>query len=120
MIDRTISLRNGGFHLDYLAHAQELALFDLLLRKELTKTDRERVKHASKSLLAKLRDLLVPMEHWTHNAQTQAEVEASILDWLYESIPRPPFTDEETETLAHHVYDFIWQKSASGTLFTAA
>ena len=99
---------------------EELALFDLLLRKELSKADRERVKQASKSLLAKLRELLVPMEHWTHNAQTQAEVEASILDWLYESIPRPPFTDEETEILAHDVYDFIWQKSASGSLFTSA
>jgi hypothetical protein len=37
-----------------------------------------------------VRVLLAPMAHWTRTAQTQAEVRASILDWLYESLPRPP------------------------------
>jgi type I restriction enzyme R subunit len=97
----------------------ELALFDLLSQKELSKAERERLKQASRSLLARLRELLASMGHWTRNAQTQAEVEASILDWLYESLPRPPFTDADTDRLAHDVYDFVWQKSASGTLFTA-
>jgi type I restriction enzyme R subunit len=97
----------------------ELALFDLLARDNLTKADRERLKQASKSLLASLQQLLTPMGHWTRNAQTQAEVEASILDWLYESLPRPPFTDEETARVAHTVYDFVWQKCASGELFAA-
>ena len=99
---------------------EELALFDLLFKKDVTKTDRERVKQASQALLSNLRRLLATMKHWTQNARAQADVEASILDWLYDSMPRPPFTDEETGKLAHDVYDFIWQKSASGTLFTQA
>ena len=36
----------------------ELALFDLLFKEDISKTDRERVKQASKSLLASLRDLI--------------------------------------------------------------
>jgi type I restriction enzyme R subunit len=59
------------------------------------------------------------MGQWTRNAQTEAEVETSILDWLYEWVPRPPFTDEETEGLAHRVYDFVWQQSEAGNLFAA-
>lgn len=36
----------------------ELALFDLLFKDKISKADRERLKQASKSLLASLRDLL--------------------------------------------------------------
>ena len=94
---------------------RELALFDLLRRENLTKADRERLKQASKSLLARLQQLLAPMGHWTRNAQTQAEVQASILDWLFESLPRPPFTDADTESLANRVYDYVWQQSEAGS-----
>ena len=94
----------------------ELALFDLLSQENLSKVDRERLKLASKSLLARLQKLVAPMEHWTRNAQTQAEVKTSILDWLYESLPRPPFTDNETDRLAERVYQHVWQQSEAGII----
>jgi type I restriction enzyme, R subunit len=96
---------------------RERALFDMLSRDDLTKADRERVKQASKAILLRLRDLLAPMGHWTRNAQTQADVEASILDWLFEWLPRPPFTEAETQTIAQRVYDYAWQQSEAGNLF---
>src|SRR5207248_616071 len=40
----------------------ELALFDLLLKPAISKADRERVKQASQSLLASIRQLLAPLE----------------------------------------------------------
>jgi type I restriction enzyme R subunit len=95
---------------------KELALFDLLWRENLSNTDRERLKQASKSLLARLQQLLAPMGHWTRNAQTQADVQASILDWLFETLPRPPFTETETESLANHVYEYVWQQSEAGNI----
>jgi type I restriction enzyme R subunit len=97
----------------------ELALFDLLARENLSKAGRERLKQASKLLLARLHELLSQLGQWTRNAQTQAEVESSILDWLYEALPHPPFTDEETTSLAHTVYDFVWHQSEAGSLFAA-
>ena len=69
----------------------ELALFDLLLKESIGKADRERVKQASRALLASLRDLLRPMHDWTQNTATQAEVQVFILDNLWQSLPRPPF-----------------------------
>ena len=92
----------------------ELALFDLLFRESISKVDRERLKQASKSLLAALKDLLKKMHDWTQNTTTQAEVKVFILDSLWQSLPRPPFTDEDTEALAGRVYDYVWQRSASG------
>ena len=60
------------------------------------------------------------MYDWTKNTSTQAEVKVFILDNLWQSLPRPPFTDQETEALANRVYDYVWQRSASGTTGLAA
>jgi len=92
----------------------ELALFDLLFKENITKADRDRVKQASKSLLASLRERLTQIRRWTENTTTQADVKMFILDTLWQSLPRPPFSDEEAEVLTERVYDYIWQRSASG------
>ena len=60
------------------------------------------------------------MQRWTENTTTQAEVKVFILDTLWQSLPRPPFSDEETEALADRVYDYVWQRSASGGIAAAA
>ncbi len=98
----------------------ELALFDLLFKDRISKTDRERLKQASRTLLASLKELLRPMPGWTQNTTTQAEVKVFILDSLWRSLPRPLFNDEETESVADRVYDYVWQRSASGPAFMAA
>ncbi len=92
----------------------ELALFDLLFRENISQADREKLKQASKSLLASLQELLKTMRDFTQNTATQAEVKVFILDNLWQSLPHPPFTDEDTELLAGRVYDYVWQKSAGG------
>jgi type I restriction enzyme, R subunit len=98
----------------------ELALFDLLLKEGISKADREKVKQASKELLASLQGLLRSMPNWTKNTKTQADVKIFILDKLYTSLPRPPFTDQETDQSAERLYDFVWQQSESGLLKAAA
>ena len=45
---------------------------------------------------------------------TDRQVKVFILDNLYRSLPRPPFTEPETEEIAARVYDHVWQRSASG------
>ena len=97
----------------------ELALFDLLKKDNLTKVDRERLKLASKTLLAELRQLIEPLEQWTQKEQTQAEVEVFILDHMFRSLPTPPFTEAEKVAAADRAYRHIWQQSASG-LFPAS
>ena len=36
------------------------------------------------------------------------------------SLPRPPFSEEDTESLAGRVYDFVWQRTSAGAPFTPA
>lgn len=95
----------------------ELALFDLLFKENISKADREKLKQASKSLLAALEKLLEPMPRWTDNTQTQAEVEVFILDRLYASLPNPPFSSDDTELLSRRVYDYVWQQCVDGHPF---
>jgi type I restriction enzyme R subunit len=92
----------------------EYALFCLLQKENITKTDREKVKLASRSLYAALCNLIEQRERWTEKEQTQAEVEVLILDSLFASLPTPPFSIEEKETVAKRVYQHVWQQSATG------
>lgn len=92
----------------------ELALFDLLFRDSVSKADREKLKQASRTLLTSLTALLAPMPAWTQNVQTQAQVKVFILDTLWLNLPRPPFTDDDTNSLIERIYDFVLQRSVSG------
>ncbi|MBL8696791.1 MAG: type I restriction endonuclease subunit R, partial [Alphaproteobacteria bacterium] len=89
---------------------EELALFDLLQRDDLARAERERLKQASRSLLASLQTLLASMPAWTRNATTQADVKVAILDTLWQTLPQPPFTESEIELLSDRVYDHVWQQ----------
>jgi type I restriction enzyme R subunit len=99
---------------------EELAIFDLLSKDDLSKSDREQLKLASRSLLPAVQNATASMTDWTQNVQTQAEVKVVILDDLWSALPRPPFTDTEAEELAERVYDYVWQRSASGLELAAA
>lgn len=92
---------------------EEYALFSMLLREDISKADRERLKLASQDLLKELQDLLAPLEQWTQKEQTQAEVEVFILDHLYPLLPSPPFTDGDKQAAAREVYSYVWNASAS-------
>jgi len=35
-------------------------------------------------------------------------------------LPRPPFTEQETEARARRLYEFVWQQSESGFFKIAA
>ncbi len=98
----------------------ELALFDLLFKDNISKTDRERLKQASRACWRRCEGFSRPCRTGRRTPTTQAEVKVFILDNLYESLPRPPFTDEETEDIASRVYDYVWQRSASGHDLAAA
>ncbi|MDM7948287.1 type I restriction endonuclease subunit R [Hydrogenophaga sp.] len=90
---------------------EQLALFDLVQRGDLSKTDRERIKQASCDLLAGVMAVIAPLDHWTEKEQTQAEVETFILDQVYLSLPEPPYTADEKSRVAQLVYRHIWQQS---------
>ena len=98
----------------------ELALFDLLRKDDLGKTERERVKQSSRDLLAAIKARLAELDRFWEKEQTKAEMKVFILDEVFTSLPTPPFTLEEKEAVASDVYDHIWQQAVSGNFAMAA
>jgi hypothetical protein len=89
-------------------------------KDNLTKADREKLKQASKALLATLQEKLKTMPNWTKNETTRADVQICILDNLYNTLPRPPFTEQDAEALATRIYGYVWQRSNAGMSFALA
>jgi type I restriction enzyme R subunit len=94
----------------------QLALFDLVQRKDLSKADRERIKQASRDLLDGVLAIIAPLDRWTEKEQTQAEVETFVMDQIYLSLPEPPYTLEDKAEVAQLVYRHVWQQSMRGLL----
>ena len=98
----------------------ELALFDLLKKDNLGTAERERVKQASRDLLAAVRARLAELDRFWEKEQTKAEVQVFILDEVFSSLPTPPFTEDEMKAVASDVYDHIWQQAVNGNFAMAA
>ena len=98
----------------------ELALFDLLQKEDLDKTSRERVKQASREMLASIKARLAELDRFWEKEQTKADVEVFILDEVFAKLPTPPFTAEEKKAVAGNVYAHVWQQAMNGELAKAA
>ena len=94
----------------------QLTLFDLVQRADLSKVDRERIKQASRELLAGVLAVIAPLDRWTEKEQTQAEVETFILDHVYQTLPEPPYTPADKAQVAQLVYRHVWQQSVRNQL----
>jgi type I restriction enzyme R subunit len=98
----------------------ELALFDLLQKDGLDKTSRERVKQASRELLAAIKTRLAELDRFWEKEQTKADVEVFILNEVFIKLPTPPFTAEEKKSLAGNVYAHVWQQAMNREFAVAA
>lgn len=92
----------------------ELAVFDLLKKDSLGKADRDRVKEASRELLASIKTRLAELDRFWEKEQTKADVEVFILDHVFSSLPTPPFTAEEKKLVAADIYAHVWQQAVGG------
>ena len=98
----------------------ELAIFDLLRKGDLSRAERERVKQSSRDLLAAVKARLAELDRFWEKEQTKAEIKVFILDGVFAGLPTPPFTTEDKEAVAADVYDHIWQQAISGEFAMAA
>ena len=98
----------------------ELALFDLMKKENLGKSERERVKQASRELLASIKEQLAKIDRFWEKEQTKGDVKVHILNKVHTSLPTPPFTNDEKQVVADNVYAHIWQQAVSGELAKAA
>jgi type I restriction enzyme, R subunit len=92
----------------------EQALFDLLKKDGLDNASRERLKQASREVLASVKARLAELDRFWEKEQTKGEVEVLITDKVYASLATPPFTAEEKKLIADNIYARVWQQAMSG------
>ena len=92
-----------GFNTD-----EELSVYDLLFKDDLTKNDIREIKKLSVELLAKIKDKIAALDHWRDKPATQAVVSNLIRDELYVSLPQSYDAQSiirYTNLIYEHVYN---------------
>ena len=92
---------------------EKLALFDLLLKPEISKTDREKVKAVSAELLECLKQEALNVEKWREKEATKAAVKTLIYNHLYDDstgLPAPFYTDSDVIQKVDIVFDHVFMQ----------
>jgi type I restriction enzyme R subunit len=92
-----------------LDNEDQLAVFDLLQKENLTRAERERIKTVSKELLEKLLAGKLQIDHWREKATAQAQVRAEIIKHLFVSLPESGYADHEISAKADMIFAHLYQ-----------
>ncbi len=87
----------------------ELAIFDLLLKKKLAKGEIEQVKKTARALLKKLQEEKLVLD-WREKESTRAGVKNTIYNIVYSTLPEPTYTENDCEQKGLEVYNFVYEK----------
>ncbi len=86
---------------------EELAIFDLLDKGDLSEAEKKEVKKASRTLLETLKKQKLVLD-WRKRQQSRADVQVTIETVLDKELPRtytPEIFKEKCDEVFHHVYD---------------
>ena len=91
------------------ASDEELSLYDMLFRDDLSKNDIKKLKTAASDLLRKIKTKISELDHWTDKQETWAVVDTLIRDVLWETLPECYNNDDITE-YREKVYEYVFTR----------
>ncbi len=97
---------------------EHLALFDLLLKPDVSKNDRERIKQVAQKLLDALKEEKLRIDHWRDKETTKATVKTFINNYLWDEqsgLPVDSYTPEDVQLKADLVYNHIYMQYADAS-----
>ena len=85
---------------------EELSLYDMLFRDDLSKSDIKKIKEVAANLLKKIKAKIAELDHWTDKQETKAAVDILIRDTLYAELPEcyPADISEYHQRIYEYVY----------------
>lgn len=92
---------------------ESLAMFDLLIKPELSKNEREQIKRVAKDLLETLKAEKLQIENWPEKEATRSAIRVTIRDFLYNEatgLPVSFYSDEEVETKTDLIYQNVFMQ----------
>ncbi len=88
------------------ANDEELSLYDLLFRDDLTKQEIAELKKMATELLKKVKKRIAEIDHWRDKETTRANVVLDIRDVMYEMIPEPYL--DSINDYVYKVYAYVY------------
>lgn len=88
---------------------EQLSMYDLLMKENLSKDDIKKIKKVAIDLLAKIKELLETMDHPFDKQETKATIIIAIRDTLWRELPES-YSDESINYYKDVVYNYVSQQ----------
>ena len=88
---------------------EELSLYDMLFRDDLSKSDIKKIKEVAVSLLAKVKEKISQLDHWTDKQETKAVVDTLIRDTLWNELPEC-YDDLSISRYRQQIYEYVYTR----------
>lgn len=88
---------------------EELSLYDMLFREDLTKNDIKRLKEVAATLLEKIKTKIAELDHWTDKQETKAVVDNLIRDTLWAELPEC-YDEMSISMYRQKVYEYVYTR----------
>lgn len=91
---------------------EELSIYDLLFSDNLSKEDIKKIKLVSVDLLAKIKEKIAELDHWTDKQETKAAVDNLIRDTLWAELPEC-YDEDSILDFRRRIYEYIYLRYRS-------
>ena len=91
---------------------EQLSMFDVLMKDNLTKEDIKKLKKVAKELLEKIKQLLATMDHPFDKQETRSIIFNTIRDTLWQGLPNS-YSDDSFAYCRDAVYSYVSQRYGS-------
>ena len=88
---------------------EQLSMYDVLMKDDLSKEDMKKLKKVAKDLLSKIKEILKTMDHPFDKQETKAAIVVTIRDMLWQELPES-YPDESITYYRDAVYNFVSQR----------
>ena len=91
---------------------EELSLYDMLFRNDLSKNDIKKLKEVATTLLRKIKNRIAEIDHWTDKQETKAEIDNLIRNILYDELPLC-YDEISISTYRQRIYEYVYTRYKS-------
>ena len=88
---------------------EELSLYDMLFRDDLSKADIKRIKEVAASLLKRVKETIARLDHWTDKQETKAAVDNLIRDTLWAELPEC-YDEISISEYRQRIYEYVFTR----------
>ena len=91
---------------------EELSLYDMLFRDDLSKKDIKKLKEVSSTLLSKIKSRIAELDHWIDKQETKSIIDNLIRDVLWTELPEC-YDEVSISTYRHQIYEYVYTRYQS-------